>query len=129
MPAKTVTTLGPLVGDFTEEFVRHTRGELAGQLVELRPFQRAILDGLFELNDAGLWKHRQGLVILPRKSGKSLLLSGVATWALFAANDPGAEIFTVAASKDQARIVFQNIKDTVEADLTWPKSPRSTRTR
>ena len=116
MPAKTVTTLGPLVGDFTEEFVRHTRGELAGQLVELRPFQRAILDGLFELNDAGLWKHRQGLVILPRKSGKSLLLSGVATWALFASNEPGCEVYCVAASKDQARIVFQNIKDTVEAD-------------
>ena len=116
MPAKTVTTLGPLVGDFTEEFVRHTRGGRAGQLVERRPFQRAILDGLFELNPAGQWKHRQAMVILPRKSGKSLLLSGVATWALFASNEPGAEIFTVAASKDQARIVFQNIKDTVEAD-------------
>ena len=94
MPAKTVTTLGPLVAEFTEEFVTHTRGELAGQLVELRPWQKQILDGLFELNDAGLWKHRQGLVILPRKSGKSLLLSGVATWALFASNEPGAEIYT-----------------------------------
>jgi len=116
VPAKTVTTLGPLVGEFTEEFVRHTRGELAGQLVDLRPFQRAILDGLFELNPAGLWKHRQGMVILPRKSGKSLLLSGVATWALFASNEPGCEVYCVAASKDQARIVFQNIKDCVEAD-------------
>tara|TARA_R100001143_G_C3352365_1_gene130302 strand:+ start:255 stop:1700 length:1446 start_codon:yes stop_codon:yes gene_type:complete len=116
MPAKTVTTLGPLLAEFTEEFVRHTRGELAGQLVELRPFQRAILDGLFELNDAGLWKHRQGLVILPRKSGKSLLLSGVATYALFGSGEPGCEVYCVAASKDQARIVFQNIKDCVEAD-------------
>jgi phage terminase large subunit-like protein len=102
---------------------------LAGQLVELRPFQRAILDGLFELNDAGLWKHRQGLVILPRKSGKSLLLSGVATWALFASNEPGAEILHGGGVKDQARIVFQNIKDTVEADRTCPTSRRSTRTR
>ena len=116
MPAKTVTTLGPLVAEFTEEFVRHTRGEYAGQLVELRPWQKQILDGLFELNDAGLWKHRQGLVILPRKSGNSLLLSGVATYALFGSGEPGCEVYCVAASKDQARIVFQNIKDTVEAD-------------
>jgi len=118
VPAKTAapTSLGPLVAEFTEEFVRHTRGEYAGELVDLRPFQRDILDGLFALDENGLWRHRQGLVILPRKSGKSLLLSGVATWALFASGEPGCEVYCVAASKDQARIVFQNIKDTIEAD-------------
>ena len=84
MAVKAAVSLGGQVADFTESFVRHTRGEFAGELVELRPFQRAILDGLFELNDDGLWKHRQAMVILPRKAGKSLLLSGVATYALFA---------------------------------------------
>ena len=118
MPGKTLTptTLGGEVADFAETFVRHTRGELAGDLVELRPFQRSILDGLFELNAAGLWAHRQGLVILPRKSGKSLLMAAAATWALFASGEPGCEIFVVAASKDQARIVFGNIRDTIELD-------------
>ena len=116
MATKAAVSLGGQVAEFTEEFVRHTRGEFAGQLVELRPFQRAILDGLFELNDDGLWKHRQAMVILPRKAGKSLLLSGVATWALFTNVEPGTEVYCVAAAKDQARIVFQNIKDTVEAD-------------
>ena len=116
MATKAAVSLGGQVAEFTEEFVRHTRGEFAGQLVELRPFQRAILDGLFELNDDGLWKHRQAMVILPRKAGKSLLLAGVATYALFASGEPGCEVYTVAASKDQARIVFQNIKDTIESD-------------
>ena len=68
MAIKTPVSLGGQVAEFTEEFVRHTRGEYAGQLVELRPFQRAIIDGLFELNAAGLWKHRQAMVILPRKA-------------------------------------------------------------
>ena len=116
MPVETPTTLGTEVADFAETFVRHTRGELAGELVELRQFQRDILNGLFELNNAGLWKHRHGLVILPRKSGKSLLMSAAATWALFASGEPGCEIFIVAASKEQARIVFGNIRDTVELD-------------
>jgi phage terminase large subunit-like protein len=109
-------SLGGLVSEFTETFVTHTRGEYAGQLVDLRPWQKQILNGLFELDEHGLWKHRQGLIILPRKSGKSLLLSGVACWGLFASQEPGAEIYCVAASKDQARIVFGNIKDTIEAD-------------
>ena len=111
-----VETLGGEVAAFAETFVRHTRGELAGELVELRPFQRSILDGLFELNGGGLWKHRHALVILPRKSGKSLLMAAAATWTLFASGEPGAEIFVVAASKEQARIVFGNIRDTVEMD-------------
>jgi len=114
--ADTVTTLGVEVGDFIEEFVRHTRGELAGDLVDLRPWQRGILDGLFELDDAGRWKHRHGMVILPRKAGKSLLLAGVATWTLFASGEPGCEVYCVAGSKDQARVVFGNIRQTIEAD-------------
>ena len=93
MAVRAPVSLGGQVGEFTETFVRHTRGEFAGQLVELRPFQRAILDGLFELNDDGLWKHRQAMVILPRKAGKSLLLSGVATWALFTNVEPGTEVY------------------------------------
>jgi len=109
-------TLGGEVAEFIAEFVRHTRGEHAGELVDLRPWQNDILDGLFTLDDDGWWKHRHGMVILPRKAGKSLLLSGVATWALFASGEPGCEVYCVAGSRDQARIVFGNVRDTIEAD-------------
>ena len=49
-------SLGGEVAEFAETFVRHTRGELAGQTIELRPFQKEILNGLFELDEKGLWK-------------------------------------------------------------------------
>ena len=116
MSVRAPATLGGEIADFTEAFVRHTRGELAGELVELRPWQHDILDGLWALNDDGLWKHRQGLIILPRKTGKSLLMASAATWTLFASGEPGCEVYVVAGSKDQARIVFKNIQDTIEMD-------------
>ena len=116
MPVRAPATLGGEIADFTEAFVRHTRGELAGELVDLRPFQHDILNGLWQLDDEGFWKHRQGLIILPRKSGKSLLMASAATWTLFASGEPGCEVYVVAGSKDQARIVFKNIKDTIEMD-------------
>ena len=71
---------------------------------------------MFELDEKGLWKHRHGLVILPRKSGKTMLMSAAATWALYASGEPGCEVYVVAGSKDQARICYQNIRDVVEAD-------------
>ena len=109
-------SLGGEVAEFAETFVRHTRGELAGETIDLRPFQKKILNGLFELDEKGLWKHRHGLVILPRKSGKTMLMSAAATWALYASGEPGCEVYVVAGSKDQARICYQNIRDVVEAD-------------
>ena len=39
-------SLGGEVAEFAETFVRHTRGELAGQTIDLRPFQKEILNGL-----------------------------------------------------------------------------------
>ena len=110
-------SLGGEVAEFAETFVRHTRGELAGETIDLRPFQKEILNGLFELDEKGLWKHRHGLVILPRKSGKTMLMSAVATWALYASGEPGCEVYVVAGSKDQARICYQNIRDVVELSL------------
>ena len=117
MPVKELVSLGPEVTAFAETFVRHTRGEYAGDLVTLRPFQKEILNGLFELDENGFWKRRHGLVILPRKSGKTMLMSAAATWALYASGEPGCEVYVVAGSKDQARICYQNIRDVVELSL------------
>ncbi len=116
MPVKELVSLGPEVTAFAETFVRHTRGEYAGDLVTLRPFQKEILNGLFELDENGFWKRRHGLVILPRKSGKTMLMAAAATWALYASGEPGCEVYVVAGSKDQARICYQNIRDVVEGD-------------
>ena len=79
-------------------------------------FQQEIINGLFETNQNGLWQHKHCLVMLPRKSGKSELLSAIALWALIASGEWAPEVYCVAASKDQARIVLDNIKAMIELE-------------
>ena len=112
----TKTTIGHDVADFVQTFCKHHRGDLAGQHIELRPFQQEIINGLFETTDNGLWAHKHCLVMLPRKSGKSELLSAIALWALIASGEWAPEVYCVAASKDQARIVLDNIKAMIELE-------------
>lgn len=93
---------------FIERFCRHSKGELAGSLIVLELFQKAFISALFGFIDAqtGLRKYRETLFYVARKNGKSVLLSGLALYCLIADNEPGAEVYSVATKKDQAKIVF-----------------------
>lgn len=94
--------------DFIERFCRHSKGELAGTLIRLELFQKAFISALFGFVDAqtGLRKYRETLFYVARKNGKSVLLSGIALYCLIADNEPGAEVYSVATKKDQAKIIF-----------------------
>lgn len=101
---------------FIETFCRQSRGKTAGQPVKLRPWQRGILNELFTLRDDGKRKHQTGLLGLPRKNGKSTLGSGIALYLLVADGEAGAEVYSCAGDKKQARIVFAEAKKMVLAD-------------
>lgn len=107
---------GPRVARFIETFCRQSRGKAAGQPVKLRPWQRGILNELFTLRDDGKRKHQTGLLGLPRKNGKSTLGSGIALYLLVADGEAGAEVYSCAGDKKQARIVFAEAKKMVLAD-------------
>lgn len=107
-------TDGGLVGDFIESFLRITKGENAGDHIRLRPWQRHILNDLFALRPDGRRQYRRGLLGLPRKNGKSAIGSGIALYGLF--DEPGAEVYSCAGDKDQARIVFAEVRRAVEAE-------------
>lgn len=109
-------TDGPWVADFIEGLCRVTKGPDAGDYLHLRPWQRTLLDDLFRLRADGLRRHRRGLIGLPRKNGKSALGAGIALWGLIADEEPGAEIYSCAGDRDQARIVFGMAKRMVELE-------------
>ena len=44
--------------------------------------------------------------MLPRKNGKTELAAAVALYGLLADGEPGAEVYSAAADKDQASLVF-----------------------
>ena len=99
---------------FIETFCRLSKGQAAQGPTRLRTWQREILDGLFELRPDGLRKHGTGLLGLPRKNSKSTLGSGIALYLLVADGEPGAEVYSCAGDKKQAKIVFDEARRMVE---------------
>lgn len=100
--------------EFVERFCKHSKGQWAGKPVILDIWQKAILQAIFGfVNEEGMRKYREVLVIVARKNGKSTLLSAIALYMLFADHEGGAQICCVASKKDQAKIVFNEAKNMV----------------
>lgn len=94
--------------EFIERFCKHSKGEWAGKPVKLELFQKAYISALFGFvsETTGHRRYRETLFYVARKNGKSTLLSGIALYMLIADDEPGAEVYSVASKKDQARIIF-----------------------
>ena len=93
---------------FFERFLRHSKGEWAGKPFRLQEWQKR--DLLFPLF---AWKKRNGYrrfrnayIEVPKKNGKSALCSGISLYLLVADGEPGAEVYSAAADRDQASIVY-----------------------
>lgn len=109
-----------LVTWFFGSYCRHVKGPLAKQTIVFEPWMLDnIVRPLFGTVDRyGRRKYTTGLVGMPRKHMKSLLGSGIGLYALLieAMWEPGAEIYAIAAKKDQAQKVFKPAKQMVQAD-------------
>lgn len=96
------------------ELLPHIKGKWARdrRLIELSSWQSFILTTIFGWvhRDTGLRRFRDVYLEIPRKNAKSTLSSGVALFMLTADGEPGAEIYSAATTKDQARIVFDDAK-------------------
>lgn len=101
---------------FIEQFCKHSKGEWAGRSVELELFQKAYISALFGFvhKDTGMRKYKETLFMVGRKNGKSTLLAGIALYMLIADNEPGAEVYSTATKKDQARLVFDETHNMVK---------------
>lgn len=97
--------------EFIEKFCRHSKGEWAGKPVKLELFQKAYISALFGFvsQETGFRKYRESLFYVARKNGKSTMLAGIALYCLIADNEAGAEVYSVATKKDQAKIIFDEL--------------------
>jgi len=84
----------------------HTKGPHARQTFHLRPWQVKILKQVFKKRRDGTRQYRTCLLMLPRKNGKSELAAAIALYGLLADGETGAEVYSAAADKDQAGLVF-----------------------
>lgn len=89
------------------ECLRHTKGPLATQRIQLEPWQIFILTTVFGWVDAeGARRFKKVYIEVPRGNGKSAISSAICLFMLAADNEYGAECYTFATTGDQARIVF-----------------------
>ena len=109
---------GDQVIDFAETLCKITKDSVAGHAGEpliFRDWQKELTRNLFAVKDNGYLKHKIALIGLPRKQGKSAWLSAVALEHL-ALGPSGGEIYSCAADRDQARIVFNNAKEMIRLE-------------
>ena len=101
---------------FIEQFCKHSKGEWAGKPVKLELFQKAYISALFGFinKETGLRKYRETLFMVGRKNGKSTMLAGIALYMMIADSEPGAEVYSVATKKDQARIIFDETHNMIK---------------
>lgn len=101
-------------------FLSHSKGEWAGRSITLELWEMAILWILFGWvrQKTRTRRFRQAYIEIARKNGKSLLASGIALYMLIGDGEPGAEVYSAATKRDQAKIVWD------EAARMVRKSPQ-----
>ena len=104
-----IVTDGHRVIGFIQTFCRYTKGPLAGQLIVLRPWQVELILELYRLDPATMRRvYRRGLWGVAKKNGKTMMGAALALYALIADGETGAEVYSVAGDRDQARICFDD---------------------
>ena len=102
--------------EFIERFCKHSKGEWAGKPVILELFQKAFISALFGFVDkeTGLRQYREAMFYVARKNGKSTMLAGIALYMLIADGEAGAEIYSAATKRDQAKLIFEEAYNMVK---------------
>jgi phage terminase large subunit-like protein len=102
---------------FFPRYCRHTAGTgkalgkisaFAGRPFHLHPVQQWIIRNAFGwLRADGTRLYRRVIIWVPRKNGKTELLAGVSHLSMTALGVAGAEVYSIAATADQAALVFR----------------------
>jgi phage terminase large subunit-like protein len=104
--------------DFIETLCHLTEDSVAGKTSEnfiLRPWQKDMLVHLYAEREDGSLKHRRALIGVSRKNGKSALIASLVLEQLVLGVG-GGQIYSAAADKEQARIIFKTVKKMIELE-------------
>ncbi len=96
---------------FAREFLKVPKGTGAGKPFRLRPWQLDIVKWVYPQRGA---RPRQALVSMPRGNGKTGLAAVLALYGLFADEQEGAQVLTVASDERQARHIFNACRRMIE---------------
>jgi phage terminase large subunit-like protein len=122
----TLTTSGPGFSkpraDHALKFISnltHTKDKWAGKAFDPRPWQRSIIGELFgrmRADDPNRRAYRTCYIEIPRKNGKSEIAAAFALYGLIGDGVMGAEVYSAAADREQAALVFNVAAQMVRND-------------
>lgn len=96
--------------------LKHSKGEWAGQPMRLEPWQQFTIWVFFGWKrEDGTRRFRTFYEEIARKNGKSTMGAGIGLYLMVADQEPGAEIYSAATKKDQAKITFEEAQRMVKA--------------
>lgn len=113
--------------EFIERFLTPTKSTYTR--MELLPWQHFVEANMYGWisRKTGYRRFREALVIVGQGNGKSTMIAGNAAYALTKDGERGAEVYCLANSKDQARIIFNECSSQVKNSRTLSKHVRITK--
>ena len=88
--------------------LHHYEGTWATPTLVLEPWQQFVLGSIFGwLREDGRRRFRWVWIEVARKNGKSFIASGVGLYLLLADFEKGAQVYTAATKREQARIIHR----------------------
>lgn len=103
--------------EFIEKFCVQFQGESAGQPLFLFDWQKEdFISPLYGwMREDGTRRYRRTYLSVGKKNGKSTLCSGLELYGLVADGEPGAQIYSVATSREQAKTVHDEAANMAKA--------------
>lgn len=101
-------------------WLQHYQGKFKGKHFYLEPWQQFVIASIFGWlrKDNDLRRFTNLYLEVARKNGKSELLAAIGLYLLVGDGEAGAEIYTVATKKDQARIIHEKSTRMVQISRT-----------
>ncbi|GHU54025.1 hypothetical protein AGMMS49975_13720 [Clostridia bacterium] len=96
---------------FVEDFIsalKHTKAEWKGQSFVLLPWQAEIIKTVFGvIGGDGYRQFRSCYIEIGKKNGKTMLAAALALYLLIGDKEEGAEIYSCAADRGQASLIYR----------------------
>ncbi|MBS4188643.1 terminase large subunit [Bacillus sp. FJAT-49705] len=99
---------------YIEKFCRPSKGDYKSLV--LQPWQHFVIGSLYGWvhKDTGYRRFREGLIFIGRKNGKTTMISGLSNYAVSKDNEPGARVYVLANTKQQASELFDESRAMVQ---------------
>ncbi len=104
---------------FFHDCLKHQEGKKALESFLLEDWQQAIVGNLYGWKTDKtklIRRYREAFIFEPRKNGKTTLAAGIALKALFADGEYGAQVYSAAGDRDQAKLIYRQAAGMVRSD-------------